>query len=177
MLDIGWSEILIIAVVALIVVGPKELPQLLRVAGQWAARARRMAGEFQSQMNEAIREAELDDVRKSVQDLRALSPKALLAEQIGSVTESLAKVERETNAELARLDAGIAPTPPAEPEIAGPEVPGTVVVDPPAIEAGSLAPAPIPAAETPQFGDAAPLAPHDTPAATAVPVEKDPTRP
>jgi sec-independent protein translocase protein TatB len=168
MLDVGWSEILIIAVVALVVVGPKELPQLLRTAGQWAARLRRMAGEFQTQMNEAIREAELDDVRKSVQDLRSLSPKSLLAEQISSVGETLAKVERETNAELARIDAETTPgeapiTPIGEPLPPLPLVPDsstteTAAVEPPVVETPMVeTPMVETPAETPSAGFAEPV--------------------
>ncbi len=101
----SWGELLIIAVVALVVVGPKELPQLLRTLGQWVGKARRMAGEFQSQVNEAIREAELDDVKKSVDDLRSLSPKNIIASQLASVGSDLAKVESDTRAELATIGA------------------------------------------------------------------------
>ena len=103
MLGLDFSEILIIGVVALIVVGPKELPQLMRTIGRWAGKARRMASEFQGQMNEAIREADLDDVRKSVDDLRALSPKALLAEQFASATRTLDDVKRETESTTAEI--------------------------------------------------------------------------
>jgi len=97
----SWGELLIIAVVALVVVGPKELPQLLRTLGLWVGKARRMAGEFQSQVNEAIREAELDDVKKSVDDLRSLSPKNLIANQLASVTSDLHKVESDVAAATA----------------------------------------------------------------------------
>ncbi|MCE1236556.1 MAG: Sec-independent protein translocase protein TatB [Hyphomicrobiales bacterium] len=103
MFGLDFSEILIIGVVALIVVGPKELPQLMRTVGQWAGKARRMAAEFQGQMNEAIREAELDDVRKSVDDLKSLSPKNLLADQFSSVTRTLDEVKRETDATVSAI--------------------------------------------------------------------------
>jgi sec-independent protein translocase protein TatB len=66
MFDIGWSELVVIGVVALIVIGPKELPGMLRTIGGAIAKVRRMAGEFQSQFNEAMREAELDEARKAV---------------------------------------------------------------------------------------------------------------
>lgn len=66
MLDIGMLEIFVIGALALIVVGPKELPGLLRTVGQFAAKARGMAREFQSSMEEAAREADLDGVVKSV---------------------------------------------------------------------------------------------------------------
>ena len=64
MFDIGWSELVVIAVVALIAIGPKELPGVLRMVGQWMGKARRMAGEFQGQFQEAMREAEMADLKK-----------------------------------------------------------------------------------------------------------------
>src|SRR6516162_9892285 len=64
-----WNEIVLIGVVALIVIGPKELPAVLRTIGQWTTKIRRMAGEFQSQFQEAMREAEMADLKKSVDEL------------------------------------------------------------------------------------------------------------
>jgi sec-independent protein translocase protein TatB len=69
MFDIGWSELVIIGVVALIVIGPKELPGVLRMAGQWIGKIRRMAADFQGQFQEAMREAEMADLKKQVDDL------------------------------------------------------------------------------------------------------------
>jgi sec-independent protein translocase protein TatB len=66
MFDIGWGKIVIIAVIALIVIGPKELPAVLRTVGQWMGKIRRMAAEFQGQFQEAMREAEMADLKKSV---------------------------------------------------------------------------------------------------------------
>ena len=120
MLGLDFSEIIIIGVVALVVVGPKELPQMMRTAGQWIGKARRMAAEFQGQMNEAIRDAELDDVRKSVDDLRSLSPKNLIAEQFASVSQTLDEVKRDTDAQIADINASAqsfaAAQAPAEPD-------------------------------------------------------------
>ena len=65
MFDIGWSELLVIAVVAIVVIGPKDLPRAMRAVGQWTGKMKRMAREFQSQFNEAMREAELDDVQEA----------------------------------------------------------------------------------------------------------------
>lgn len=62
--DVGWQELLVIAVVAIIVVGPRELPQLMRTVGRWLARARRYARDFQYDMEQLGREAELDELRK-----------------------------------------------------------------------------------------------------------------
>src|ERR1700753_1097843 len=70
MFDIGWSEFAVIAVVALIAIGPKELPGVLRMVGQWVAKARRMAAEFQGQFQEAMREAEMADLKKSFDEVR-----------------------------------------------------------------------------------------------------------
>jgi sec-independent protein translocase protein TatB len=71
MFDIGWGELLVIGIVALIVIGPKELPGVLRTLGQGMTKIRRMASEFQSQFNEAMREAEMQDIKKSVDELTA----------------------------------------------------------------------------------------------------------
>jgi sec-independent protein translocase protein TatB len=68
MFDIAWGEFVVIAVVALIVIGPKELPAVLRAIGQWTAKIRRMAAEFQGQFQEALREAEMADLKKEVDD-------------------------------------------------------------------------------------------------------------
>jgi sec-independent protein translocase protein TatB len=69
MFDISWSEFLVIGVVALIVIGPKELPGVLRTLGQYTRKVRRMAGEFQNQFQEAMREAELADLKKEVDSM------------------------------------------------------------------------------------------------------------
>src|ERR1700709_2393503 len=73
MFDIGWSELVVIAVVALIAIGPKELPGVLRMVGQWMGKARRMASEFQGQFNEAMREAEMADLKKHADDLNNMA--------------------------------------------------------------------------------------------------------
>jgi sec-independent protein translocase protein TatB len=70
MFDIGWSELVVIAVVALIAIGPKELPGVLRMVGQWIGKARKMAGEFQGQFQEAMREAEMADLKKSFDEVK-----------------------------------------------------------------------------------------------------------
>jgi sec-independent protein translocase protein TatB len=70
MFDISWSEFAIIAVVALIAIGPKELPGVLRMVGQWIGKARKMASEFQGQFQEAMREAEMADLKKSFDEVK-----------------------------------------------------------------------------------------------------------
>ena len=70
MFDIGWSELVVIAVVALIAIGPKELPGVLRMVVQWMGKARKMAAEFQGQFQEAMREAEMADLKKSFDEVK-----------------------------------------------------------------------------------------------------------
>src|SRR6476646_4829075 len=69
MFDIGWGELVVIGVIALIVIGPKELPAVLRTVGRTMNKVRRMAGEFQGQFQEALREAELHDLKKHADDI------------------------------------------------------------------------------------------------------------
>jgi sec-independent protein translocase protein TatB len=71
MFDIGWSELVVIGVVALIAIGPKELPGVLRAVGHWVGKARRMASDFQDQFREAMREAEVADLKKQFDDAQA----------------------------------------------------------------------------------------------------------
>lgn len=94
MFDIGWSEFAVIAVVALIAIGPKELPGVLRMVGQWVAKARKMAGEFQGQFQEAMREAEMADLKKSFDEVK----EAASGFASGNVMTSL---EKDVNAALA----------------------------------------------------------------------------
>lgn len=67
MFDFAWSEMAVIAVVALVVIGPKDLPRVLRTVGMWVGRARAVAREFQSSLDQMIREAELDEMKKQVE--------------------------------------------------------------------------------------------------------------
>ncbi|MBM3600539.1 MAG: twin-arginine translocase subunit TatB [Alphaproteobacteria bacterium] len=69
MIDFAWSELAIIAAVALIVLGPKELPKLLRTVGHWVAKARGLARDFQMQVDDMVRQAELDDLKKQVDNV------------------------------------------------------------------------------------------------------------
>jgi sec-independent protein translocase protein TatB len=69
MFDISWTEFLLIGVVALIVIGPKELPAVMRSLGQWTRKIRSMAADFQNQFHEAMREAEMADLKKQVDDI------------------------------------------------------------------------------------------------------------
>ncbi|MFZ2017165.1 MAG: Sec-independent protein translocase protein TatB [Methyloceanibacter sp.] len=74
MFDIGWSELLVIAVVAIVVVGPKDLPRLMRTFGHYAGKLRRAASDFQRQFEEAMRETELEEVKKAIESVRDETP-------------------------------------------------------------------------------------------------------
>jgi len=71
MFDFGSGELMVIGVVALVAIGPKELPGLLRTVGQAVSRLRRMAGDFQNQFNEAMREADMADAQKMISDIKS----------------------------------------------------------------------------------------------------------
>ena len=93
MFDIGWSELVVIAVVALIAIGPKELPGVLRMVGQWMGKARKMAAEFQGQFQEAMREAEMADLKKSFDEVKdvatGLSPGNVMTSLQKDVSDAL----------------------------------------------------------------------------------------
>jgi sec-independent protein translocase protein TatB len=111
MFDIGWSELVIIAVVALVVIGPKELPATLRTIGKMTARARKVAGDFRAQFDEAMREAELDDVRQTIADAQKLNPVNSLREAMNPLRD----MGNEIKADLQRATTPAATPLPAEP--------------------------------------------------------------
>jgi sec-independent protein translocase protein TatB len=74
MIDLSWSHILIVLIVALVVVGPKDLPRLMHVIGRWMAKARAMADQFKKSFDEMSRQAELDELRAEIQALRNEQP-------------------------------------------------------------------------------------------------------
>ncbi|MBS9720674.1 twin-arginine translocase subunit TatB [Tianweitania sp. BSSL-BM11] len=92
MFDIGWTEMLVIAVVMIVVVGPKDLPRMLRTFGKFTAKMTSMAGDFRKQFDDALKEAELDDVRKSVNDLRSLNPKNEIRKALNPLEKAAADV-------------------------------------------------------------------------------------
>jgi sec-independent protein translocase protein TatB len=76
MLDFSWSHILILLIVALVVVGPKDLPRLMRIVGQWMGKARAMADQFKKSFDDMARQTELDELRKEIDNLRNERPLA-----------------------------------------------------------------------------------------------------
>jgi sec-independent protein translocase protein TatB len=82
MFDIAWSELLLIAVIALIFIGPKELPQVLHSLGRMTAKLRRSADDFRRQFEDSVREAGYDDLHKNIQEFRSLHPASQLKDSI-----------------------------------------------------------------------------------------------
>lgn len=123
MLDIGGWEIFLILAIALIVVGPKDLPVLVKKVGQWVGRAKAMARDFQSGMDEAAREVELDEVRKAA-DVRSIvdDETRKINSDLRSSVESL-DVDLDDAPPSARRPASAAERPASRPEPARPRAP------------------------------------------------------
>ena len=140
MFDLGWSEILVIAVVGILVVGPKDLPRLMKGIGEWVAKARRMASHFQAGVDEMIRQAELEDLRKDLNtirnDLRAplvVDPRTTTTPPPDNLMVSLGETaENEKPAPLPLPGPIEGPIAPPAPEAAAPEsAPESARVAPP----------------------------------------------
>ena len=94
----SWQHILILLVVMLVVVGPKDLPRLMHMAGKWVAKARNMANEFRRSFDEMARQAELDELRKEIEDLKKNNPITDVANtmsEVGAVMSAQASMEAE----------------------------------------------------------------------------------
>ena len=82
MFDIGWTEITVILIVAIIVIGPKDLPRVLRTVGQWVGKAKSMTGEFRGHVDDMIRDTELDDVKNQIQSVSSFDADSALENTI-----------------------------------------------------------------------------------------------
>jgi sec-independent protein translocase protein TatB len=149
--DIGWGELVLIGVVALIVIGPKELPATLRTVGQYMTKIRRMAAEFQSQFQEAMREAEMADLKQHFNTIQDAAKDLRNFDPVGTVRS---EIEGAASDKLSAVPPGSSTTPPA---------------DAPAAESGApslSAPAGAPPAEpTAPAAEPAPPAPAGLPEA------------
>lgn len=106
MLDIGWTELLIIAVVAIIVVGPKDLPRMLRSLGRTAGQLKRTANEFREQFDDALRESELDELRTTMDDVKDLNPVNQIKNSISEGFDPLRETADDLKSEIEELGAG-----------------------------------------------------------------------
>jgi sec-independent protein translocase protein TatB len=162
MFDIGWSELLLIGVVALIAIGPKELPGALRTLGQWMAKVRRMASEFQNQFHEAMREAELADLKKEVDEMASKAQSYAHFDPIDDIRKDIEKAaspppDLDTLTDTAALPESSASTPSASTPSASTPSASTPPASPPAATETPPAAAPVePAAP------AEPAAPQST---------------
>lgn len=164
MLDIGWTELLVIAIVLIVVVGPKDLPPMLRAFGKMTTNLRKMAGEFRSQFDEALKESELDDVRKTISDAQRLNPTNALRDAINP----LRQMGQEIRADLQK--ATQMPTAPvSQTDIEAQQaVEGTSPADTPEIPANFPSAAPSSSTPVPTPAQSAPASPE----AAATVVEK-----
>ena len=127
MFDIGWSELVVIAVVALIAIGPKELPGVLRMVGQWMGQARKMAAEFQGQFQEAMREAEMADLKKSFDEVKEAATGFTSGNVMTSLEKDVSNALRIDDIDKPALTATDTPAiePPVTPTTPQPPVPET----------------------------------------------------
>ena len=103
----SWSHILILLVVALVVVGPKDLPRLMHMAGKWAGKARAMANEFRKSFDEMARQTELDELRKEIENLKKNNP---VTDMMGAMDEATQSVNQSTAAVTDGADQVLADT-------------------------------------------------------------------
>jgi sec-independent protein translocase protein TatB len=169
MFDISWGKLVIIGVVALIVIGPKELPAVLRTVGQWMAKIRRMAAEFQGQFQEAMREAEMADLKKQFDETTSGLQSAL---DPATITGDMEKLIQEPTGTTSASTPPSGPTAPAA-QTPAPTDPVALGTAPVAPEVSVPTPELPPPPETKDFADAvaapaaAPIAPASAPAAQA----------
>ena len=151
MFGIDSPELLVIAIVALVVIGPKELPGLLRTWGKWMAQARSMAAEFRGHVDEMVRQSELDEVKKQLEsstgalDFKSLDP---TKEIKGAIQEGMAEGEKAFNEAKASFDNPLAEPESApqisaesQPQISAETPPPAVEAEPPPAPAESSSPA------------------------------------
>lgn len=168
MFGIDSPELLVIAIVALIAIGPKELPGLLRTWGKWMAQMRGMASEFRGHVDEMIRQSELDQVKKELEsstggvDLKSLDPSRQIREHI---QEGMAEGEKAMAEARGALESGAPENPP--PENPPPENPMAEPESAPQIAAESPAPESAPAAGPEKPEETGLEAPQQTPKAAA----------
>ncbi|MES0196792.1 Sec-independent protein translocase protein TatB [Mesorhizobium sp. M0011] len=139
MFEVGWTEMLVIAIVMIVVVGPKDLPNMLRTFGRTTAKLRAMASDFQKQFNEALKEAELDDVKKSVDELRGLSPMAEIRKQLNPFEQAAADVRSGVDAAMKPKPADPASSVASTPQAAEPLKNGATTI--PGVNGPEAAPA------------------------------------
>src|SRR6185437_4366876 len=121
MFDVSWSHLALIAVIALVVIGPKDLPRVMRTVGMWVGRARAVARDFQGSIDQMMREAELDEVRKQVEQASSVNLANEIENTIDPTGEMKQSLSEPVIAEPVKpLEP---PSAPASAEIAAPPAP------------------------------------------------------
>jgi sec-independent protein translocase protein TatB len=87
MFDIGWTEITVILVVAIIIIGPKDLPRVMRTVGEWVGKAKAMTREFRGHVDDMVRDTELSDLKNEIDSVSKLDANSLLENSIDSEGE------------------------------------------------------------------------------------------
>ena len=173
MFDISWGKLVIIGVVALIVIGPKELPTVLRTVGQWMGKIRRMASEFQGQFQEAMREAEMADLKKQFDDTTSGLQSTFDTTDIKNELEKMIQEPTATSTPAAPTSATTPPSDPTAPQqqaSADPVALGTAPVAPEsAVDVSVPMPELPPPPETKDFIDTAAAPATSAPAAPPAP--------
>lgn len=151
MFDLGWGELLVVGAVALVVLGPKELPNALRMVTNLTKTARKLAGEFQSGINEIVREAELEDARNAAQSITkgsiskaiesVVDPTGEMKSTVTGVQDELKSVNQVSPVTPIQSAPAIAPAPPGPP---------VAPIAPPAATSAEAASPPVAAPETPK---------------------------
>ena len=135
MFDLGWSELLVVGAVALVVLGPKELPNALRTISNLTKAARKLAGEFQSGVNEIVREAELEDARKAAQSISKGSISKAIENAVdptGELKSSVTGLEKELK-DVKQISP-VGPIPPSPPVASAPTPAPAIAAPEPANE-------------------------------------------
>src|SRR3954471_10718691 len=169
MFDISWGKLVIIGVVALLVIGPKELPMVLRTVGQWMSKIRRMASEYQGQFQDAMREAEMADIKKQFDETTSTLQSTFDTTDIKNELEKMIQDPAATSTPPPNTpppDAAAPSPPPSDPVALG-----TAPVAPaPAVDVSVPMPELPPPPETKDFADA-------TAAPSAAPSTPEPAKP
>ena len=113
MLEVGYSEILVIAIVLIVVVGPKDLPKMLRAFGRMMTKFRTVSGDFRRQFDDALREAELDEVRKTISDVRNLDPRNQIREALNPLRQATSSLRSDVENAIKPAAATTTPAPAA----------------------------------------------------------------
>ena len=101
MFDVGYSELLVIAIVLIVVIGPKDLPKMLRAFGKAMTRFRQVSGDFRRQFDDALKEAELGEVKKVIDSARSLDPRAQIRNALNPLTSAVNDIKRDVMQPLA----------------------------------------------------------------------------